>query len=183
MSSDGKAETLTKGVRDALKTDSVTPEDIMMAMLLSKASDKADSMRDGLDEIRLAIQSGALSTPEAVEEALNKAVASGKLSKDALNKFLRDTGASSKDLAKSLLIESALGKNGVTKNKMDAALEGAVCTAGEISAAVKLISEALDGDRISMDDIAKAMAMAKAVEGGKIRYASSRKLHNLRYYK
>jgi hypothetical protein len=166
ISKDGDHEALLRAIREVLANDYVTPEDILQAILMCRGADRTAGMIDGLKEIRLAISSGALNTRESVEKELRKAVAVGKIDKEVLAKFLADSESTESEFARSLLIESALAKNGVTRNKIEAALDSAISSSGELEAAIKAMSESLGEDRITMDDIAKAMAMAKSVEGG-----------------
>ena len=61
-------------------------------MLTALALARDPSLTEGLKEIRADILIGKLTSREQVEEAIRKAVHSGKLSREALNKFLSDTG-------------------------------------------------------------------------------------------
>ena len=121
-------------------------------MLTALALSRDPSLTEGLKEIRADILIGKLRTREEVEEAIRRAVQSGKLSREALDKFLSDsgqlkftrkvlnphyqiclqfhTGCSENELAKSLLIEGALAQNGATANKITSALENASLPGG-----------------------------------------------------
>ena len=123
-------------------------------MLTALALSRDPSLTEGLKEIRADILIGKLKTREEVEEAIRRAVQSGKLSREALDKFLSDsgqfgfnalsryqfsndlcypqfhTGCSENELAKSLLIEGALAQNGATANKITSALENASLPGG-----------------------------------------------------
>ena len=83
-------------------------------MLTALALSRDPSLTEGLKEIRADILIGKLASREQVGEALRKAVQSGKISREALDKFLSDSGCSENELAKSLLIEGALANSGVT---------------------------------------------------------------------
>ena len=61
-------------------------------MLTALALSRDPSLTEGLKEIRADILIGKLTSREQVEEAIRKAVHSGKLSREALDKFLSDTG-------------------------------------------------------------------------------------------
>ena len=132
-------------------------------MLTALALSRDPSLTEGLKEIRADILIGKLASREQVEEALRKAVQSGKISREALDKFLSDSGCSENELAKSLLIEGALANSGVTANKITSALETASLPGGthDLESAVRAITDALDSDRITMDDIAAAVAVAR----------------------
>ena len=62
------------------------------AMLTALALSRDPSLTEGLKEIRADILIGKLKTREEVEEAIRRAVQSGKLSREALDKFLSDSG-------------------------------------------------------------------------------------------
>ena len=61
-------------------------------MLTALALSRDPSLTEGLKEIRADILIGKLKTREQVEEAIRRAVQSGKLSREALDKFLSDSG-------------------------------------------------------------------------------------------
>ena len=61
-------------------------------MLTALALSRDPSLTEGLKEIRADILIGKLRTREEVEEAIRRAVQSGKLSREALDKFLSDSG-------------------------------------------------------------------------------------------
>ena len=61
-------------------------------MLTALALSRDPSLTEGLKEIRADILIGKLKTREEVEEAIRRAVQSGKLSREALDKFLSDSG-------------------------------------------------------------------------------------------
>ena len=61
-------------------------------MLTALALSRDPSLTEGLKEIRADILIGKLKTREEVEEAIRRAVQSGKLSREALDKFLSESG-------------------------------------------------------------------------------------------
>ena len=86
-----------------------------------------------------------------------------------MEKVLASSGASPEDVAKTLLIQSVLKAKGVPADVIAAALNKIIKNAGNQKDLITAIENSLKGNDISMEEISKALAMSKALDGGKIR--------------
>ena len=86
-----------------------------------------------------------------------------------VEKVLASSGASPEDVAKTLLIQSALKAKGVPADVIAAALNKIIKNAGNQKDLVTAIETSLKNNDISIDEINKVLSMSKALDGGKIR--------------
>ena len=86
-----------------------------------------------------------------------------------MEKVLASSGASPEDVAKTLLIQSVLKAKGVPADVIAAALNKIIKNAANQKDLITAIENSLKGNDISMEEISKALAMSKALDGGKIR--------------
>ena len=78
------------------------------------------------------------------------------------------TGATPEEMAKSLLIQAAMAKKGINPADIAKALNS-MTSKDDMEALVRQVQEGLSADGITVEDIMNAMAMSKAMEGGKVR--------------
>ena len=83
--------------------------------------------------------------------------------------MLASSGASAEDVAKTLLIQTALRAKGVPADVIAAALNKIIKNAGDNKSLITAIENSLKNNDISIEEINKVLAMSKALDGGKIR--------------
>ena len=86
-----------------------------------------------------------------------------------VEKVLASSGASPEDVAKTLLIQTALRAKGVPADVIAAALNKIIKNAGDNKSLITAIETSLKSNDISIEEINKVLAMSKALDGGKIR--------------
>ena len=86
-----------------------------------------------------------------------------------VEKVLASSGVSPEDVAKTMLIQTALKAKGVPADVIAAALNKIIKNAGNNNEVISAIENSLKTNDISIDEINKALAMSKALDGGKIR--------------
>ena len=78
-------------------------------------------------------------------------------------------GASPEDIAKVLMIQTALKAKGVPSDVIAAALNKIMKNSGSQKEILEAVTNSFKNDDISIDEINKVLAMNKALDGGKIR--------------
>ena len=86
-----------------------------------------------------------------------------------MEKVLASSGASPEDVAKTLLIQTALRAKGVPADVIAAALNKIIKNSGDNKSLITAIENSLKNNDISIEEINKVLAMSKALDGGKIR--------------
>lgn len=86
-----------------------------------------------------------------------------------IEKALAASGASPEDIAKVLLIQSALKAKGVPSDVIAAALNKIIKNSGNQKELLDAVTNSLKNDDVSIEEITKVLAMNKALDGGKIR--------------
>ena len=86
-----------------------------------------------------------------------------------VEKVLASSGASPEDVAKTLLIQTALRAKGVPAEVIAAALNKIIKNTGDGADIIKAVETSLKNNDISIEEINKVLAMSKALDGGKIR--------------
>jgi hypothetical protein len=86
-----------------------------------------------------------------------------------VEKAMAASGASPEDIAKILLIQTALRAKGVPPDVIAAALNKILKDSSDQAGILAAVEAALQNNDLSLDEVNKVLAMSKALDGGKVR--------------
>merc|ERR1719232_1425898 len=150
-------EEILAAMQRELAASGLSPEEILAKTLLLQKAMAGDNSPAFINKTL----KNALNVANLNNADLTKAL--------LVEKVLASSGASPEDVAKTLLIQNVLRSRGVPADVIAAALNKIIKNAGNQKDLITAIENSLKGNDISMEEISKALAMSKALDGGKIR--------------